>query len=44
MFNTLKNAVDLEIFVVNIFSWFVRTTKIKKHEIYFTMIDHVNEK
>jgi len=29
--------VDLEIFVVKIFSWFAQTAKIKKHEIYFTM-------
>ena len=35
--NLLENTVDLEIFVVKIFSWFVYrpTTKIKKHEIYF---------
>ena len=34
-----KHTVDLEIFVVKIFSWFAQTTKIrtKKNEIYFTV-------
>ena len=32
-----KHTVDLEIFIVKIFSWFAQTTKIKKNEIYFTV-------
>ena len=34
---------DLEIIVVKIFSWFAQTTKIKKHEIYFTTDNHYSE-
>ena len=36
-------TVDLEIFVVKLFSWFAQTTKIKKHEIYFTMDSHCSQ-
>ena len=39
----LKYTVDLEIFVVRIFSWFAQTTKIKKHKIYFTTDNHYSK-
>ena len=35
-----RPTVDLEIFVVKIFSWFAQTTKIKKTQIYFTTDNH----
>ena len=37
------STVDLEIFVVKIFSWFAQTTKIKKHEIYCTTDNHYSK-
>ena len=36
-------TVDLEIFVVKMFSWFAQTTKIKKHEIYFATDNHYSQ-